>query len=342
MATIKDIANKAGVSRGTVDRALNNRAGVNPEIAKKIKKIAQELNYTKNKAGSLLAIKKKNIKIGCLLPDIGNHFFDRVKIGIKSATKEFQDYGLSIHIEHVQGFQLDCHMRALEKLEKGSYDALLLTTINTKVIENKIKTFQKKGIAVACINTDVPNSNRLFYVGPDYYKSGVATAGLIRLINKPSNNILIVTGSLSVKGHNDRIKGFIDTLNKNKTNYNIIDIVESNDSEKVGYSVVESALKKYDSINTVYFVAAGVEGGCKAIIDNTLVKNRPKIFCYDLVPATISLLEKGIIESTVIHNAYDQGYKAIELMFNNLVFNNDSTKPKDYIIKPEIHIKEII
>ena len=43
--TIKEIAEKAGVSRGTVDRALNNRGRVNPEVAERIFEIAREMNY---------------------------------------------------------------------------------------------------------------------------------------------------------------------------------------------------------------------------------------------------------------------------------------------------------
>ena len=37
VGTIKEIAEKAGVSRGTVDRALNNRGRINPEVAEKLK-----------------------------------------------------------------------------------------------------------------------------------------------------------------------------------------------------------------------------------------------------------------------------------------------------------------
>ena len=36
MATIKEIAALAGVSRGTVDRVLNNRGAVNPITAEKV------------------------------------------------------------------------------------------------------------------------------------------------------------------------------------------------------------------------------------------------------------------------------------------------------------------
>ena len=43
--TIKEIAEKAGVSRGTVDRALNNRGRVNPEVSRTYFEIAREMNY---------------------------------------------------------------------------------------------------------------------------------------------------------------------------------------------------------------------------------------------------------------------------------------------------------
>ena len=43
MATIKEIAALAGVSRGTVDRVLNDRGAVNPETAEKIRKIVRVL-----------------------------------------------------------------------------------------------------------------------------------------------------------------------------------------------------------------------------------------------------------------------------------------------------------
>ena len=45
MATIKEIADLAGVSRGTVDRVLNKRGSVNPQTAQKIMEIQPKLLY---------------------------------------------------------------------------------------------------------------------------------------------------------------------------------------------------------------------------------------------------------------------------------------------------------
>ena len=43
--TIQQIAEKAGVSRGTVDRALNNRGRITPEVAEMVKRPAEEMGY---------------------------------------------------------------------------------------------------------------------------------------------------------------------------------------------------------------------------------------------------------------------------------------------------------
>ena len=88
------IAELAGVSRGTVDRALHNRGGVNPEVEKKIKQLADQLGYKPDRAGKALSSRKNPPKIGVLLNSVGNAFFDEVKRGIAAAEKELADFRL--------------------------------------------------------------------------------------------------------------------------------------------------------------------------------------------------------------------------------------------------------
>ena len=60
--TLVEIASLAGVSRGTVDRALNNRGRVDPEVADRVRRIAAELGYRPNREGRLLALAKNPIR----------------------------------------------------------------------------------------------------------------------------------------------------------------------------------------------------------------------------------------------------------------------------------------
>ena len=57
--TIKEIAKKANVSIGTVDRALHNRGKVNAETAARIKQICDEFGYESNVVGRAMAMQRK-------------------------------------------------------------------------------------------------------------------------------------------------------------------------------------------------------------------------------------------------------------------------------------------
>ncbi|MDE7259843.1 MAG: LacI family DNA-binding transcriptional regulator, partial [Lachnospiraceae bacterium] len=92
MATIKEIAALAGVSRGTVDRVLNNRGSVNAQTRQKVLEIAQTLDYKPNKAGIVLAARKKNLKLGVVLLGLGTVFYDDILAGVNAKAEELIDY----------------------------------------------------------------------------------------------------------------------------------------------------------------------------------------------------------------------------------------------------------
>ncbi|MCD6551515.1 LacI family DNA-binding transcriptional regulator, partial [Thermotoga sp.] len=72
--TIRDIAERAGVSINTVSRALNDKPDISEETKKKILKIAKELGYVKNATASSLRSKRTNI-VGVIIADSANPFY---------------------------------------------------------------------------------------------------------------------------------------------------------------------------------------------------------------------------------------------------------------------------
>lgn len=82
--TLQQIAEAAGVSRGTVDRALNDRGRIKPEVAEKIKKIAEEMGYQPNRAGRALAMAKQSVRIGVILQSADTPFMKKVLNGMRS------------------------------------------------------------------------------------------------------------------------------------------------------------------------------------------------------------------------------------------------------------------
>ena len=88
--TIQQIAERAGVSRGTVDRALNNRGRINPEVAEMVKKTAEEMGYVhKSRKRQKNASGKK--KIGIVTQLSGSSFMLEVNRGIQTGKKNWKN-----------------------------------------------------------------------------------------------------------------------------------------------------------------------------------------------------------------------------------------------------------
>lgn len=334
--TIKQIAEKAGVSRGTVDRALNNREGINPSVAKRIKKIAQDLGYTPNRAGKALASKKNPIQIGVILNSIGNTFFDDVINGINFAQEEYKDFSLNVHLIELKGYDVSEQLTKINELIEKNVNAIVLTPINDKLISDKINQLINNGISVVKLNSDLENTEKSVYIGCDYEKSGKTSAGLLNLFCKNDNtNIGIVTGSLKMLGHQQRVKGFMEVCKNDFKNTNIVGIVENNDDNDISYQVTKQLLTKH-TINALYFCAGGVTGGIKAV-DEICKNNRPIIICCDDTPEIRNLLLEDKINATVCQQPFNQGYESIKSIFNKLMVGEFSFK--QMYMQNEIKIK---
>ena len=76
--TIQAVADKAGVSRGTVDRVLNNRANVSAKVYEKVINALEETGYLSHKEIHLQNLRKKaaepDTRLGMLLPNWTGHF----------------------------------------------------------------------------------------------------------------------------------------------------------------------------------------------------------------------------------------------------------------------------
>ena len=207
--TIKEIAEYANVSRGTVDRALHGRGGIRPEVEKRIRAIADSMGYKPNSAAKALSNLKKKLNIGLLLPSIHNPFFADLILGAQEAQRALADHGVELLLVEMRGYDIEEQVRRIDWLVSQKIDMLVLTPFDDSRIAEKINELTKQGIEVLTVNSDICNSDRVCYVGIDFECSGHIAAGLLGLINHRAN-VLIVNGSPKLMSHGQRVRGFMD------------------------------------------------------------------------------------------------------------------------------------
>jgi LacI family transcriptional regulator len=121
--TILDVAARAGVSRQTVSRAMNDKADIRAETRQRILRVAQEMGYRPSSLARGLKTNRTRT-IGLVVPDIANPFFAEVARGAAEAAYD-EDYSVLLCNTDEQPVR---EWAILEMLEAHSVDGLILVS----------------------------------------------------------------------------------------------------------------------------------------------------------------------------------------------------------------------
>lgn len=316
--TIKQIADLCGVSRGTVDRVLNGRGKVKPETEERVLHTIRQLGYTKNIAGKALTLKKTTPVIGVVVSSEGNPFFDDVIEGFAKAEKELTDYGVTLTVKTMRGYDVQRQLALIAELEKANVSALVIQPINDPRIAKKINDLGKNGIPTITVNTDIENTCRSCYVGSDYTAGGVTAAGVMRIVTGGRAKIGIVTGVSRLLGHDQRRGGFERHIKTVCPDIKIVDSASAMDDTEHSYRMTTAMLDRNPQIDAIFIVAAGAEGVCRAVVDKNL-QDAIRIVAFDTIPATIGMMRSGLVRAAICQQPLRQGHDAVIAAFDILL-----------------------
>lgn len=339
MSTIKEIARLAGVSRGTVDRVLNDRGGVNPRTAKKIHEIARALDYSPNKLGKRLAVRKKQLTFGCVLfgEKQENPYFAAVVAAMNQRSAQLAEYGITVEICFSAIGDAASLIRRIDQLVEGGAHGLVITPVEHETVMRKIEQLREADIPVVTIDSDLSPSKRLAYVGSNSYAGGQTAGNLMALFTAGTAKAGILLGSRSVKNHTQRVEGFRDYLRQNQLDMEICTVLENHDDDDESYRLTKTMLLEFPDMNALFLAAAGVEGACKAVLEARREKPLHMI-SFDTAPFTCEMLRKGVISATIGQQPEVQGKKALDILLDYLGMDI-APQEQCYYTKTEIFIK---
>lgn len=329
--TIKKIAELAGVSTGTVDRALYNRGRVNPEVAKRIKDIAKELNYEPNKTARSLHIASKNLKIAVILHTETNLFFEKVLEGIKKASEELSHNGVTVDIFHGHAFIADCQIELLNKAVTESYSAIVIVPIEDKRIKSLISDI-KKSIPVFLLTNPLSDADFCEYVGCDYKKAGNLAAGIVNISAKANDkHTAFFSPSFNMLGHTLRYEGFINNDGLKRKGI-ITDAIEIQRTDKIEiYKTAMDYFSKHKDVNLILANATGLEGGILSALKDSRLIEQVKIIAFDFSEELKEYMKNENIIACIDQGPKNQGYKVMMDAFNSLLDSNAPEKKMSYV-----------
>src|ERR1044071_5542675 len=143
---IKDIAQLAGVSVGTVDRVLHNRGRVSDDALKKVLSVLDQIDYKPNLIARTLGA-NKTYRIAALIPNPDQDpYWASSKSGINQSEAEWLRYGVTVQPYFFDLYDKDKFREVAEKLTEDEPDGILIAPIFYHETLPFFERFHEKGI----------------------------------------------------------------------------------------------------------------------------------------------------------------------------------------------------
>ena len=190
--SIREIAKRARVSVGTVDRVIHDRGRVSEATKEKVKQIISELNYKPDFYARNLSL-GKTYSFGVLMPQLSqdSDYWCLPAKGMQSASKELEAYKVKVLYFHFDRYSEESFEKVFYQALDADLDGLLIAPVLSKATAQILPVIPDD-LPYVFFDSTLPNTRCLSSVGQDSFQSGVLAAKLMKLMVKEKGTIVIV------------------------------------------------------------------------------------------------------------------------------------------------------
>jgi len=231
VATIKDVARKAGVSVATVSRAFNNAESVSEETLTLVQQVARDIRYFPNAAGRSLSMQKTDA-IGLLLPDLFGEFFSEVIRGSDQVVQE-NHFHLLVSSSHSTREEIEAALKVM----RARIDGLIVMSphIDARALNENLP----HTLPVVLLNCHVEDD---LFDSVNIDNFGGAFQMVQHLLGHGRRRIAIIKGKEQNFDAAERLRGYRACIEHEHAERNSALELDGNFSEASGYDAVKKAL----------------------------------------------------------------------------------------------------
>lgn len=327
--TIKDVARLSGVSIGTVDRVVHNRGKVSARNMQAVQSAIEALGYRPSRIARALVNRKSSFKIGVCISRVESEFWAEAMSGVHFAREKLLPFGVELAVETVSTYSFRDQKEALLRLLSQGVNALVLLPVQGR--ESQLDELIPPEIPYATVIEDVPNSRRLFHVGPDDYAMGLLAGRLALLYKGAGIRCVVLAANQLFEGTQKRLAGFADFLKRHDPTAKILEVCDIPiESERIAYQsiyeIAEQQMQAHADMN-VFYVTNGLIQWAAAAVKNNRRVGSTLVFGYERTEMTYTYIREGIIGATIWQGPAQQWYNAINLMNEYLAGERTMDEP---------------
>ncbi len=330
---IKDIAIRAGVSVGTVDRVIHNRPNVSKPARERVEHALKEMNYQPNMYASALAYNKEYRFVLLIPKHEFEAYWEEIEEGAKKCEDARRDFHISLDIKYyIRSNDESFTQVANDVLESAPEGVIVVPNQleNTREFTDKL---HERNIPFVMLDSYMPDLRPLAFYGQDSFSSGYFAAKILMLVASKESEIMLMKqtfgGHAISKQQDNREVGFRHYMHDHFPDIKIVDLILPMEGTKAEYNKLLE-----DFFNAHPHIHQGITMGSKAhIVGEFLLKTNRRdaqIMGYDMVNKNAECLRQGSINFIIAQHAFMQGYYCVDTLFKAIVLKKKVT-PVNYM-----------
>lgn len=331
--TTSEIARVLNVSRGTVSRALNDHPLVSDETRELVWQTARDLGFRPNRAARSLVLNQQ-YRIAVLVYSQPTYFWNEVRQGVAKAEQVLGDYGVSVSFHEPEIDHPEYQQEMMKRLVADGVHGIAVSPNTPEALTDTINEATEQGVPVVTVSSDVPESQRLCYVGCDYYQAGrIAGHVMGRWVWGPGK-VAVLTFTDAVMTIRQRITGFREVL----SSFSHLDILGPYRLSRTGeevYDFTRSLLAEHGTDLTGIFVSYGVLEAVGQAVADSGHGARITVVGYDLSSEIAELIRRDVVDATICQEPFNQGYYPVDILYRYLA---EGKKPYRSIVNTKLEI----
>ncbi len=308
--TLKQIAEKLGISITTVSKALKGYSDVSPKTKKAVLELAEELNFTPNSYAVYLRTNESKT-IGLIIPEVVHHFFSGVINGI---IDEAEKHGYLVIILQ-SGESIELEKKQVDLLINKRVDGIIISLSNESNNDVHLKEILRRGIPLVQfdkISKLIPSSKIII----DDQKA--AFNAVEHLIQQGCKKIAHIRGPLNPQNSIDRFLGYKKALEKNNIPFDSKLVYAcQNVTFDEGRNFAEQIIKDHPDVDGIFVITDLVAVGVLSCFN----ENNIAVPCQIKIIGFSNWFMSQVITpklSTVDQPSYEMGVQSFRVLYEEL------------------------
>ena len=319
---IKDIAEKSGVSVGTVDRILHNRPNVSKSAREKVEKVLKEINYQPNMYASALAYNKSYTFYIIMPMHESEAYWQEIEEGAMKACDARRDFHIDVQVAYYTRLDTKTFSETFQDVLDKAPNGVIVVPSEFEITKHYTDLLHERNIPFILLDSYMPDLNPLSFFGQDSFCSGYFAAKMLMLVAAQEKRIMLMKqtkdGKVTSKQQDNREVGFRHYM---KDHFPAVQIVELDlplEADRSEYdAMIESFFNKHPEVHHCITMCSKAH-----IVGDFLLRTNRKnvqIMGYDMVGKNANCLRQGSISFLIAQHAFMQGYNCVDTLFKAIV-----------------------